>query len=211
MQTTSTLTEQATRIFNHPHVNEPLLRHTTDVVLDTLTKSYMALVAFDCKPFHDTPEVESDLAKVARWLTTAGMKRGLIISGQTSTGKTTLARAMWMTLRYHGAPAQGVDARKVGEIYKNSERERYYQLTHAARLFIDDLGAEYSSVKVYGEEASPLVALIMEYHKYNKPLIITTNLDEQGIQDTYGVRIADRLSQLCNFMQVTNNQNFRKL
>lgn len=208
MQTISTQTRQATAHFNGRNVNEPLLRLNTDVVVETLTKCYMANVAFTGKPYRDAAE---DINKVARWLTSAGMRHGLIISGGVGTGKTTLARAMWMVMQYHGAPAKGVPADRIGTIYKTSEQEEYYRLKNASRLFIDDLGTEYASVKNYGEEASPMLDLINTFHRSGRTLIITTNLTEDSILERYGSRIASRLFEMCEFMQLTNNQDYRKL
>ena len=208
MQTISTQTGQATALFNGKELRKPLLLFKTDVIEETLTKCYMANVAFSCKPYRDAAE---DIHKVARWLTTAGMRHGLVISGSVGTGKTTLARAMWMTMQYHGAPAKGVPADSIGAIYKNSEQEEYFRLKNASRLFIDDLGTEFSSVKNYGEEASPMLDIINTFHRSGRTLIVTTNLTEDGIMGKYGSRIASRLSEMCDFMQLTNNQDYRKL
>ena len=187
-------------------VRKPILGLPTAVVQDTLTQCYMILVTMDGKDYRNG--METDLNLVARWLTTP-QKRGVILQGNVGCGKTTLARALFRTMQFHGAPAVGCTEASLSQAYKESEREQYWRLKNAGRLFIDDLGAGYTSVKNYGEEFSPIIDVLTHFYKERKTLVITTNLKMQGIADKYGVRIADRLGELCNFIELSNTQSFR--
>ena len=78
-------------------------------------------------------------------------------------------------------------------------------------LFIDDLGTEPLAVRNYGNEIMPLTELLL--HRYDKglPTVITTNLGDQAIADTYGPRILDRLNEMYERKGFNNiKQSFRK-
>ena len=206
MQTLSQQIQQAQTTLNKWE-RKPILQLPTAAVQETLTQCYMMLVAMDAKDCRNG--IEADLVSIAYWLTTP-QKQGIILQGNVGVGKTTLARAMFATMKFHGAPAVGCTAANLASIYKDSEKEQYWRLKNARRLFIDDLGAEYRSVKNYGEEFSPILDILTTYYKERKTLIITTNLTMANISNRYGERISDRLGELCNYYELSNTQSFRK-
>lgn len=208
MQTLSQPTQQALATLNSSDaIRKPILDFSTDVVYETLVQAYLLLVALDTNAIREG--YEKDLMCMARWLTRPN-KQGMILQGNVGTGKTTIARAMWAVMRFHGAPAKGCVASELANIYKNDEKNAWWQLMNASRLFIDDLGTEYTSTKNYGDEFSPILAIINRFHKDRKTLIITTNLSMQDIAQRYGERIADRLSEICNHWELSNTQTYRR-
>ena len=71
-------------------------------------------------------------------------------------------------------------------------------------LHIDDVGTEPASVKVWGNEVSPLVEIL--YSRYDNLLytVITSNLSDEDILPRYGVRIADRFREMFDFLSFDN-------
>ena len=76
-------------------------------------------------------------------------------------------------------------------------------------LSIDDLGIEPITAKLYGNESTPIIDLL--YYRYDWRLftIITSNLDEQGLDTMYGPRIADRFREMFDRIAYTN-ASYRK-
>ena len=73
-------------------------------------------------------------------------------------------------------------------------------------LCIDDVGTEPASLKVWGNEVSPLVDLL--YHRYDRQLftIITSNLEgDEDIAKRYGVRVADRFVEMFDLIGFDNS------
>jgi DNA replication protein DnaC len=65
-------------------------------------------------------------------------------------------------------------------------------------LFYDDLGSAIKTIQ--GDWAKQVIFEIID-HRYNNrmPIFITTNLDKKVIEDTFGLRTADRLNVLFSF------------
>ena len=84
----------------------------------------------------------------------------------------------------------------------NQQRMQIFKTTEL--LHIDDVGTEPASVKVWGNEVSPLVEIL--YSRYDKLLytVITSNLSDEDILPRYGVRIADRFREMFDFLSFDN-------
>ena len=134
---------------------------------------------------------------------------GAILIGDVGIGKTTLVRtprmctANQLALEYQ---ASGIEAVKA--IINN---QIHYQ---AMKVVIDDLGIE-ENVKNYGNPLDPVAYVIQSIYEINqyaeKPirLYVTTNLNKTALEERYGVRVVDRLWEMCDRISIKDT-NLRK-
>ena len=90
--------------------------------------------------------------------------------------------------------------------YKLERASRYsdiemLKLEGARRLVIDDLGREYTDAK--GQATSVICNLIDARYNNNLPLLITTNMDGTEFRETYGERVASRMQECGQFLELT--------
>lgn len=132
-----------------------------------------------------------------------------IITGLPGVGKTTLVRkprmvtAAQLSLEYQ---AYGLEAVKA---LINAQVE-YQNLT----VVIDDLGIE-EDVKHYGSTLDPITYVIQRIYDINqtaeKPirLLLTTNFGKDYLIQKYGVRVVDRIWEMCDRI-VLEDTNLRE-
>lgn len=147
------------------------------------------------------------LQDATRWLHQPA-KPGLLLRGGVGVGKTTLMTAIQAVIQIQARQAMPIwEAPRIAALGSGADGTAILQrLTREPLLGIDDLGTEPLSVKNYGNDTLPLVELLTARYTQRLPTIITTNLttitrDSQPtdeIADRYGLRIADRLHELCN-------------
>ena len=68
-------------------------------------------------------------------------------------------------------------------------------------LFLDDLGTEKASDWVKEQ----LYMVINERYSWNRPIVITTNLEMSEIAESYGDRFASRLTEMCEVVKYKGN------
>lgn len=105
----------------------------------------------------------------------------------------------------------GISALNLTESARNENKERLRALQSAELLFIDDVGTEPSTIKVWGNEVSPLVDLL--YYRYDHRLftLVTSNLIGDGdIERRYGLRIADRFAEMFDLLGFDNDSYRRR-
>jgi len=132
-----------------------------------------------------------------------------IITGKPGVGKTTLVRkprmvsASQIAMEYqaHGLPAV--------QALINSQIE-YQGMT----VVIDDLGIE-EDVKHFGNGLDPIAYIVQRIYDVNQvaeqqiKLLITTNLNKDDLINRYGIRVVERLWEMCDriVLQDTNLRN----
>lgn len=134
---------------------------------------------------------------------------GSILIGAPGVGKTTLIRqqrmvsASVLAMEFQAHGLEAVKALINGQIeYQNKT------------VIVDDLGLE-DDVKHFGNGLDPIAYVVQRIYDINQmsddkiKLIFTTNLSEQDIVNKYGVRVKDRIWEMCDRV-VIDDTNLRK-
>jgi len=128
--------------------------------------------------------------------------KGLWLSGNPGTGKTTLAMLVSRTALEAGRSVAIYSLPKLltrirrtfdAEAGEQSYSELFERLSAVDLLHVDDLGAENRTEWVLEQ----LYALINERYETQRALIVTTNLDEDKLEEQLGDRIVSRLVAIC--------------
>lgn len=146
---------------------------------------------------------EERVRKAAKWLS-GKYKSGLLLYGSAcGTGKTTLGNAMCTLVNYmfdscysqYRKTVYRTTAINLVKVYSENQ-EQYNRLVTQELLFIDDLGTEPASIKIYGNEFSPVTEMLYARYDRNRWTVVTSNLSDEQIKERYGERIDDRLREM---------------
>ena len=123
--------------------------------------------------------------------------RGLWLMGDTGTGKTTLAMLVSRTALEagHSVPKLLARIRRTydSEPGGDSYLSFFERLTSVDLLHVDDLGAEKRSDWVLEQ----LYALVNERYEAERSMLVTTNLDQEELENQIGPRTVSRLVEVC--------------
>lgn len=131
---------------------------------------------------------------------------GLILAGGVGRMKTTLAVAVLRELlenddRHSGymIPMASLldNLYTMRSLYKEEAARYEERIRRCDLLVIDDLGAENATAPWILAKVDSIIA---ERYNRMKPVIITTNLNQQDLAGTYGGRIIDRLRSTSKFI-----------
>lgn len=126
-----------------------------------------------------------EYADVADWLTD-NRGRGLFLYGNCGRGKSLLCRYVLpaILLKYGQRVVTAFDAQEMN-------RDIDFVLSKHL-ISLDDVGTEEQSVK-YGERRLAFAEIMDAAEKYNKLVIVSTNLSVDDVKKRYGDRILDRI------------------
>lgn len=186
--------------------------HYVQDVPEMLKLCYKAEVERRGRSFIDDEATRYHVSKLARWLVGESNKTGVCLYGGVGNGKTTMAKAAatLIGMLYGGGSYEDrkgvvtVSALELSELAKDENSARLRRLKETELLHIDDVGTEPASVKVWGNEVSPLVEIL--YSRYEQMLytVITSNLNDEDLATRYGERIGDRLTEMFDFLAFEN-------
>lgn len=164
------------------------------------------------RTFLNDEPTKQHLAKVAGWLTGKSTRPGLFLYGEPGNGKTTMALAVGTLIGLlYGSESYDkrkyvryISALSLADLAKRDSQE-FTAFKTLEMLHIDDVGNEPSTVKVWGNEVSPLTEVL--YSRYDRQLftIITSNLYDDDIVTRYGIRIADRFREMFDMLSFDNH------
>jgi DNA replication protein DnaC len=166
-------------------------------------------VSFDRPPVSDmarSAETEGAVEKVREFASELESRleqgRGLWLSGDTGTGKTTLAMlaskealgrdrsvAIYSLPKLLARIRRTYDAEPDGDSYSTF----FDRLTAVDLLHIDDFGAEKRSDWVLEQ----LYALVNERYEDERSILVTTNLTVDKLEEQIGRRTVSRLTETC--------------
>lgn len=174
---------------------------------------YKAEVEKRGRTYKDDEYTNEHLEFVAKWLTTETKKIGLFLYGEPGNGKTTMANAMRTLIgvlygnEYRYEDHKGVlsvSALELSQIVKEEQNHRLRQFKETELLHIDDVGTEPASVKVWGNEVSPLTEILYARYDALRYTVITSNLSDEDILPRYGGRISDRFREMFAYLSFEN-------
>lgn len=188
-------------------------QHYATDVPEMLKLCYKAEVENRGRKFVEDADTSKHIAFVARWLMGESNKVGLFLYGDPGNGKTTMANAMRSLVNmlygneYRYEDRKGVvsiSALDLTAITKEEQSGEIRRLKTTELLHIDDVGTEPTSVKVWGNEISPLTDIL--YSRYDAMLytVITSNLTDEDILPRYGARISDRFREMFAYLSFEN-------
>ncbi|MCD8013811.1 MAG: ATP-binding protein [Lachnospiraceae bacterium] len=159
------------------------------------------------------PEIRYAHTYVEKWEEMKATSTGLLLWGNTGTGKSFFAGCIANALLDQGIPVLMTNFARILNtltgMYSDDRNEFIDSLNRYSLLIIDDLGAERNSE--YSREQ--VFNVIDSRYRSRKPLIVTTNLtlsEMKGTTDIARKRIYDRILERCVPIRI-NNQNIREL
>lgn len=184
---------------------ENILRQAIEVAGEKISAFVMDKYAEEflyslCLYFCNDPRFESEKR--------GSLKKGLLISGNVGTGKTSMVRLFTANIK---SPFRAVSCQSIVDLYQQGgldELSRYIMPAGSVNnwnsgYLFDDLGAEDFPVKHMGNSRNIMAWIIGKRYDNvrNIPFertIITTNLQPGQISEFYGERIRSRLREMCN-------------
>ena len=185
-----------------------------------LTASYKVEVERRQREFSLDDNTQSNLYRLAQYITAQTPRFGVMLCGTCGNGKSTLMYAFQQALNFladkNHFDFMGNQFKPKMTIYDS------YELSQLARdikeftliknkplLGIDDLGNEPVEILDYGNPIHPIIRLI-EYRYINQSFtFITTNLTAKEIRTKYGDRIADRFNEMLHII-IFEDGSYRK-
>lgn len=185
-----------------------------------------------------TAQTVAALAAAGAWLAQrpGAQRAGLAVTGPFGGGKTTLIKSVaslllssakyftqWDETDAFGERRTRPYSRRIvyqtaRNLYSDprfdpNSREWLYRSTFAecrdaGLCVLDDVGQEATAVKKWGNTYPLVTELILYRYEAGLPLVISSNLDIEGLARKYGGFVADRLYEMCAFARI-EQRSFR--
>ncbi len=142
--------------------------------------------------------------------------RGLWLSGPVGNGKTSVAMLVSKTAIEAGRSVAIYSLPKLltriratfsDDYIGDSYPQLFERLTSIDLLHVDDLGAEKQSEWVLEQ----LYSIVNERYEAQRSMLITTNLDEQELEQQIGARTVSRLLEMCAQLPIQGDDRRPKL
>lgn len=139
---------------------------------------------------------------------------GLLLYGRFGTGKTTLLnciRRLFLTDRQSDQVLFITPSTLIRDMNKpNNEGRLFDRCLYGEVVLIDEAGIEDRSINIWGTKCSPLQEILV--HRYDRQYItvMATNLDDEGLQSQYGLRVWDRILESYTRIAYTQD-SYRRL
>lgn len=176
-----------------------------------------------------TPSFCQHIAQISKWLTSSHSSFGLFLCGSKGNGKTTIVKAVQSLYQYvrRNTPYRSdewpkdmflittaKDVVRAAREYNNRCRDRdncydYSNLLNSRILCIDDMGTEPRESVQFGEFLNPVTDIINYRYENQLTTIITSNLSAGDIAECYDERLADRLKEMMEIVNFSNDPSFR--
>lgn len=141
-----------------------------------------------------------DEEKMAAYGMAAG--KGLMLRGISGLGKTFLLEAI------KGNPRNPFSVINMLDVEDEIKDTGSFSVNPARTVVLDDVGTETTPVKFYGTDVHWFKTFVESASRYPerwKRIIITTNLNGEGMGEKYGARVRSRLRQMVNVYNVKGN------
>lgn len=189
---------------------ETVRRAHTRGLITTIPRRYAGVavsddgqhVADSGRPLNFPPAISRSVLKYVRTINDQlDSGRGIWFTGDTGTGKTTLAMLVsrealraGRTVAIYSVPRLLAEIRGTfDDSSDNSYEQLFRKLTNVDLLHLDDLGAEQQTEWVLEQ----LYAIVNERYEEGRALVVTTNLDESALTEQIGERTVSRLIEIC--------------
>jgi len=162
-----------------------------------------ANVSFDRPPVSDLARSAPEQLRIVRRYVeqldeNVAAGRGLWLTGDVGTGKTTLAMLISKTAAEHGHGTAIYSLPRLLGLLRESlstdgKMDLIDRLAAVDLLHLDDLGAEHRTEWVLEQ----LYAIVNARYEAERAIIATTNLEPDELRETLGERTVSRLEEIC--------------
>lgn len=176
-------------------------------VVGIIYREYQNYVRLHLKIYKNNESLQAGIVFASKWVLdhrTLMRRPWLLLRGNVGTGKTTLSYAISRALtEWEHRESEVIDAITLADLAV-TDRKYFESFYNKNILVIDDLGAEPNTVMSYGTAIHPLAMILtiryQNWLKFGLTTIITTNLTIEQIERIYGVRVLDRLEEMCEMI-----------
>ncbi len=193
-------------------VGEVLGKSPTSEVEQALRLIYADEIRKRGRQFVEDDNTRTKIAQTAKWICESPRK-GLMLYGNVGAGKTMLLNSLIRLFRevgYWHPKLFAATAIDLCQYFRKDETEGHYrEAVKSEILMIDDLGCEPEVCMIYGVKHTPIQNLLYDRYRFQRTIVITSNLTDKELLERYGIRMKDRMDETFDFITFSN-QSYRK-